>query len=428
MSSKENGDYLMQMAIKAGIRDPKELANFMAQMQVESGRFVSMDENLNYSGHRLLEMFPGRNGLKTIEQANAIAAGGKEGIADAIYGGEWGEKKLGNTEKGDGFRFHGRGYVQLTGRTNYETTGKALGLDLVNHPELAADRTIAARIAIHYWETRVVPHNHQRDVTGACRDINKGTNGLPARMAAAADWENKLTRGHQPGTSTTALRQHEGAHDDAIRELQAQLNAQGYSGANGSQLKVDGHFGINTLHAVKAFQNDHGLKPTGTAGLETLSKLQNLSLERWQTTPPTSSQRAAQLNDPKHTDHTLFKQALDAIHRLDSTHGRTPDQRSERLAAALVVAARTQGMHRVDHAELSTDASKVFLVQGALNSPFKQIASVPTVESLNTSVAQSTQALGQVMLQKASEQQSQQHDQHPTQAQARRDTGPTMAM
>lgn len=75
MSSKENADYLMRSAQRAGITDPKELANFMGQMQVESGGFRSMEENLRYSGTRLLEVFPGRNGMRTVEQANAIAEG-----------------------------------------------------------------------------------------------------------------------------------------------------------------------------------------------------------------------------------------------------------------------------------------------------------------------------------------------------------------
>ena len=90
MSSENNADYLMQAAMNAGIRDPKELANFMGQMQVESGDFASLNENLNYSGERLLKVFPGRNGLDSIEQADRITAGGPKAVANAIYGGDWG--------------------------------------------------------------------------------------------------------------------------------------------------------------------------------------------------------------------------------------------------------------------------------------------------------------------------------------------------
>jgi len=186
MSSRENADYLLERAREHGITNTEELANFMGQMQVESGSFSSMDENLNYSGHRLLEIFPGRNGIDTIEQANTIAAGGPDAVANHIYGGTWGKLNLGNTGPDDGATFHGRGYIQLTGRDNYERIGSEMGLDLLNHPELAADRETAAKIALHYWDARVVANNHQTDVTAACMDINGGTNGLQDRKDAVA--------------------------------------------------------------------------------------------------------------------------------------------------------------------------------------------------------------------------------------------------
>ncbi|MGD6053389.1 hypothetical protein QUV15_22980, partial [Xanthomonas citri pv. citri] len=135
MSELNNRDYLLLRAYESGIREPRELAAFMGQMQVESGNFRSMHENLNYSGGRLLEVFPGRNGMDTRAEADAIARGGQQGIANAIYGGNWGRENLGNTEQGDGWRFHGRGYVQLTGRDNYERAARETGMDVVNNPD-----------------------------------------------------------------------------------------------------------------------------------------------------------------------------------------------------------------------------------------------------------------------------------------------------
>jgi hypothetical protein len=105
---------------------------------------------------------------------------------------------------------------------------------------------------------------------------------------------------------------------------------------------------------------------------------------------------AVQLDHPAHSDHKLFGQAQAGVHLLDAKVGRTPDQKSDQLAAALAVAARTNGINRIDHVVLSTDASKVFAVEGALDSALKRIASVPTVEALNTPVAQSTQTWEQV--------------------------------
>ena len=105
----------------------------------------------------------------------------------------------------------------------------------------------------------------------------------------------------------------------------------------------------------------------------------------------------SQLDHPEHPAHKLFSEAQAGVHLLDAKVGRTPDRQSDRLASALVVAARTHGINRIDHVVLSTDASKVFAVQGALDSALKRIAGVPTVESLNTPISQSTQAWEQAM-------------------------------
>jgi predicted chitinase len=66
-------------------------------------------------------------------------------------------KGLGNTELGDGVRYRGRGYMQLTGRDNYRSVGRLLGIDLERNPELAARPDIAARVALLYWKQRVRP-------------------------------------------------------------------------------------------------------------------------------------------------------------------------------------------------------------------------------------------------------------------------------
>ncbi|WP_266158891.1 XVIPCD domain-containing protein [Dyella silvatica] len=109
------------------------------------------------------------------------------------------------------------------------------------------------------------------------------------------------------------------------------------------------------------------------------------------------------LDQASHPDHALYQQTREAVHRLDVHQGHAPDQRSDNLAAALVVAARRDGMHEVNHAVLSDDASRAFAVQGDLNSPFKRMTQVPTEQAVNTSVAQSSQAWQQVMQQKQPE-------------------------
>jgi putative chitinase len=100
-----------------------------------------------------------------------------------MYGGAWGEKKLGNTQPGDALAFKGRGFIGLTGRANYTAAAEATGLDLVNHPELASDPQNAAKIATWYWKSRSGLSDAAKagDVVTASAKINGGTNGLQDR-------------------------------------------------------------------------------------------------------------------------------------------------------------------------------------------------------------------------------------------------------
>ncbi|MET0937513.1 MAG: peptidoglycan-binding protein [Luteibacter sp.] len=476
MSAKENADYLMDAAMKAGIKDPKELGNFMGQMQVECGGYSSMNEGLGYSGSRLLEVFPGRNGMNTIAEANKIAAGGPEAIANEIYGGAWGKKNLGNTEPGDGWKFHGRGYVQLTGRAGYEKMGKELGLDLVNHPELAADKEVAAKIAIQYWKDRVQPNGHQTNVDGACKDINGGHNGLAARRDAAEAWQNALDKGYRPGGPEPIPGAHVSGRmsKDKAEHVQTLLNAHGYVDSNGKPLTVDGNAGKETRQAIERFQADHHLKADGVVGPATLKALEQTpqqqkghpasapqpapaqhdaplkqgsrgaAVEAMQSTLRdqgfvgsngrplhTDGQFGAQtkealqsfqrahgleadgiagprttqalgtsgiqirggvpsLDDTNHPSHGLYRQALEGVQRLDAQHGREPGPHTGNIAGSLTSAALTSGMSRIDQVVLSPDANKVYAMQGAENSPFKQHAEVNVVDAARTPLAQSS--------------------------------------
>jgi len=106
------------------------------------------------------------------------------------------------------------------------------------------------------------------------------------------------------------------------------------------------------------------------------------------------------LDHTAHPDHPLYQQTRNAVHRLDAEHHRTPDQHSDNLAASLVVAARRDGFQAVNHVVLSNDAARTFAVQGELNSSFKQITHVETVQASNTSIEQSSAAWRLVMQQK----------------------------
>jgi predicted chitinase len=133
-----------------GITDPKERAMMMAQADHESGGFAFTKEL------------------------------GKDSYFDKYDAGTKKGRDLGNTEKGDGLKYKGRGLIQLTGRSNYEAAGKDLGLDLVNHPELAETPENAAKTAMWFWKKnkKLSEKAKQGDVLGTRKIVNGGTNGL----------------------------------------------------------------------------------------------------------------------------------------------------------------------------------------------------------------------------------------------------------
>lgn len=141
---------LMDQLKIQGINDPTAIANIMAQVQAESG-FKPQSENLNYSGKKLFELYgAGNKGgnkvrFNTLEEANALAAKGPEAVGNVIYGG-----RMGNKEN-EGFKYRGRGLIQLTGKDNYKKFGDLIGVDLVGNPDLANDPTVANKIAAAYF-------------------------------------------------------------------------------------------------------------------------------------------------------------------------------------------------------------------------------------------------------------------------------------
>jgi predicted chitinase len=161
----------------AGITNPTEVAMFMAQMDTESGGFKSLSENLKYSAATLMKLF-GKKLSGGMQQAQQIASQGAEAVANFIYG-----NRMGNSAPDDGFKYRGRGIIQLTGKDNYTKYGKMLGLDLVNNPDLAADPKVAAQIAVAYWKTRVSSSAAQAgNVQQVTQEINGGQNGLASRQ------------------------------------------------------------------------------------------------------------------------------------------------------------------------------------------------------------------------------------------------------
>lgn len=138
---------------KEGITDPKAVSNVMAQLQAESA-FKPKSENLNYSPQTLMRLFgPGNEGgnkvrVGSLEEAQAVVKRGPEAVGNLIYGG-----RMGNAPD-EGFKYRGRGLVQLTGKENYDRIGEKLGIDLVSNPDLANDPKYAPQIAAAYYADR----------------------------------------------------------------------------------------------------------------------------------------------------------------------------------------------------------------------------------------------------------------------------------
>lgn len=151
--SDPDAQLLTKVATAAGIKGT-ELAQFLAQCAHESANFTTTKE------------FGDKNYFKKYDiKFNPAKA-----------------KELGNLRPGEGELYKGRGYIQLTGKYNYEKAGKALGIDLVKKPALAEKPEIAAKIAVWFWKNRVQPQvDNFNNTAQATKPINSGLKGLQDR-------------------------------------------------------------------------------------------------------------------------------------------------------------------------------------------------------------------------------------------------------
>lgn len=187
-------NHLLQSAYNAGITSPKELANFMAQVSHESGNLNRLEESFRYtkSAEQVSSKVRSalREGRPALEDARLEALDGKpQALAELMYG-----RRMGNDQPGEGYLYRGRGYIQLTGKDQYEAAGQALGMDLVKRPELAAEPENAARIAVWYWQQNV-PQATRDNVRNAGAAINGSNppNGLDDREQKFESWQLRLT-------------------------------------------------------------------------------------------------------------------------------------------------------------------------------------------------------------------------------------------
>jgi putative chitinase len=129
-----------------GVNTPKKIAHFLSQIGHESGGLKIAVEDMDYSAKRLMVVWPKR--FKTLEKAKEYAHNPQK-LANFVYANRMGN---GNTASGDGFRFRGRGLLQLTGRSMYRGVGQAADLQLEEHPEIAEHADHALQIAGGAWK------------------------------------------------------------------------------------------------------------------------------------------------------------------------------------------------------------------------------------------------------------------------------------
>lgn len=269
-----------------------------------------------------------------------------------------------------GANYAGRGFVQLTHRSNYERMDEKLGLKgkLIENPELAADPRIAARILVVGMRDGMFTgkpiskyiNADAEDYTGARRVVNGVLKSRPETIRAAdlcgtyaRQWEGKLDdiipQCRDPrlaGSRLEPLRMpsfSSGSLD--IKGFQRALNATGFRDENGKPLAVDGIVGRHTAAAITEFQRAQGLPANGKLSERTREML------------------VEQFDNLRSKDYSLVNGIREKLHGAQQKLGKGWDQASENISAALGVVAKTAGFEKADAVEFSKNLAKVAILR-----------------------------------------------------------------
>jgi len=159
-----------------GVNDNRlRLAHFMAQILHESGAFTITDEHMNYTAKRMTQVWPKR--FPTVASAEPFAHN-PEKLANKVYGG-----RMGNVDPGDGWKYHGRGLLQLTGRESYKKHGQQIGADLEGNPDLASSNLALKIAAAEFKASGCNAFADADNVDKVTKAINGGLIGLAERKA-----------------------------------------------------------------------------------------------------------------------------------------------------------------------------------------------------------------------------------------------------
>ena len=209
---------------------------FLAQIGHESAGLSRLVENLNYSAQGLIKTWPTR--FHNLVHARKFERN-PELIANNVYANRMGN---GSTASGDGWRFRGRGYIQLTGKDAYITVGNLIGVDLVNNPDFACDPKYALRVVCGVWSWKKL--NGINDFVTVTRRINGGVHGLTDRQ----NWLRRIETiiSNKSSSSSSSF---------DIFNIQRQLNMLGYREVG----TIDGILGNRTRGAIIRFKTDNNM-------------------------------------------------------------------------------------------------------------------------------------------------------------------------
>ena len=243
---------LNEMLPAYGITTPERIAAFIAQCSHESVQFRILEENLYYSEGALKKLFG-----KYFEKRDASSyAKQPEKIANVIYANRMGN---GGIKSGDGYKFRGRGIIQLTGKNNYTKFAEYIGKDIDEVIGYLKTKRGALHSALWYWDKRKLNKLADKcDIKQITRKINGGYIGLTERIE---NYEHAMTLlggdiincGYDDPHFKPLLQQ--GSKGKDVAELQELLG-----------VAVDGYFGEDTLDAVIIFQIENDLVPDGMVG------------------------------------------------------------------------------------------------------------------------------------------------------------------
>ena len=177
-------------AAKFELNTPLRLAHFLAQAGHESGGFKAVNENLNYGAKGLLGIF--KKYFPT-EQKALLYERKPEKIANLVYGGRMGN---GPEISGEGYKFRGRGYIQLTGKDNYTAFDAVVTENITENPDLVATKypLMSAAWFFHKNGLHKIADEGATDevVTKVTKRVNGGTIGLPDRIKHFKEYYNLL--------------------------------------------------------------------------------------------------------------------------------------------------------------------------------------------------------------------------------------------